>query len=110
MKPRLRVWDATVIADVLTSVSVIWISAMHYSRTGAHHGALLSDEQKAAHTVAKDYYQPYSVAWGVRDAIQGPDDQKTMAFPILPNVQYEYEGEFGLLLNTNVTISGWPAV
>lgn len=77
-----------VIADALTSVGTIWNVVSSYSQTKSHHGVSLYDEQKAIHTIANNYYQPYSSAFCVRDVIQGPNDQSSVAFPIPPAPQY----------------------
>ncbi|MCJ1269283.1 hypothetical protein MMC22_009174 [Lobaria immixta] len=96
-----------VIADALTSVGTIWNVVSSYSQTESHHGVSLYDEQKAIHTIANNYYQPYSSAFCVRDVIQGPNDQSSVAFPIPPAPQYKSEY---LLPHFNASLSGFPAL
>lgn len=97
-----------VIADALTSVSALWNIIMTSAQIGKRHGASILDEQKTVHTISNDYYQPYSSAFCVRDAIQGPNDDRIMAFPILGT--FDYDAEPGLLSSINANISGLPAV
>ncbi|MCJ1267491.1 hypothetical protein MMC22_007376 [Lobaria immixta] len=96
-----------VIADALTSTSTIWNVASDFGQIGSHHGASLFDRQKAIHAIDNNYYQPYSSAFCVRDSIQGPNDQRILAFPISGSIDYT---STGLLSNINTSISGIPAV
>lgn len=97
-----------VISDALASISAIWTAVMSYAQVGVHHGASFGDEQQTVHNIANDYYQPYSSAFCVRDAIQGPNDGRVMAFPIMPVI--EAVTEPSLLSNINASISGFSAV
>ena len=73
-----------VIADALTSLSSIWSLTTSNDQIRPHHGASVQDQQKAIHTITQGYYQPYSYAVCIRDTILGPNDQRTMGFPIIP--------------------------
>lgn len=96
----------SVIADALTSTASIWWAAVIQSNQTSHHGATYSDQQKTVHTIA-NYYQPYSSALCLHDVIEGPNDQRNMAFPISPTF-YEWTTE--LPSNITASISGYPAV
>ena len=95
-----------VIADALTSISSIWDMTIGYAEIGSHHGASFHDDQKVVHTIAENYYQPYSSVSCVRDAIRGPNDQRVMSFPIFPPSVPGTQD----YLDTNASISGVPAV
>lgn len=97
-----------VISDALATISAIWTAVMSYGQVGVHHGASFSDEQETVHAIANDYYQPYSSAFCVRDAIRGPNDKRIMVFPILPAIVANTKSS--LLSNINASISGFPAV
>ena len=99
-----------VIADALTSTSTIWRVALAFGQIRGHHGDSLRDAQKAVHIIANDYYQPYSSVFCVRDTIQGPNDQRILAFPISVGFAYLSIRDPGLLPNTSASISGIPAV
>lgn len=73
-----------VVADALTSLSSIWTITTSNDQIRPHHGASIQDQQKAVHTIAQGYYQPYSYAVCIRDTILGPNDQRSMGFPIIP--------------------------
>ncbi|MCJ1265695.1 hypothetical protein MMC22_005575 [Lobaria immixta] len=94
----------SVIADALTSTGSIWWAAVIESGQKSRHGATLKDQQKAVHTIANDYYQPYSSVFCLHDVIEGPNDQRNIAVPISP----EWKPE--LLSNVTASISGYPAV
>lgn len=97
----------SVIADALTSTGTIWWAATRESTRTSHHGATFDDQQKTVHTIANDYYQPYSSATCWSDIIEGPNDQRNIAFPISPTF-YEWKKE--LPSNITASISGYPAV
>lgn len=96
------------IADALTSLSTLWSEVISYTQAGVRHGASFLDEQKTVHSIANSYYQPYSSVFCVRDVIQGPNDERIMAFPISP--AFDTEREPNVLLNVNGSISGYPAI
>ncbi|MCJ1264424.1 hypothetical protein MMC22_004295 [Lobaria immixta] len=95
-----------VIADALTSISTIWDLAIGGAGIGSHHGASFHEDQKVVHTIANNYYQPYSSAFCVRDAIQGPNDQRIMIFPIVPESTWDARDTPYI----NASISGFPGV
>ena len=100
----------TVIADALTSVSSIWSLAVATAEIGSHHGASFHDDQKVVHTIASNYYQPYSSTFCVRDTIQGSNDERIMTFPIAPGLATNGNTSAELLSITNASISGFPAL
>lgn len=97
-----------VIADALSAVSSIWNIITSYGKTEVYHGASFNDYQKTVHAIANDYYQPYSSVFCQRDTIQGPNDERVVAFPIAPAVDYGINSS--LLSNINASVSGFPAV
>lgn len=71
---RISTTQQAGIADALTIISTIWQEVMIHDPI--RHGASFHDNQKTVHTIANDYYQPYSSLVCVRDAIQGPNDER----------------------------------
>ncbi len=70
------------IADALSSTAVIWNLALNNVSTNGHGSVLL--ELDAIHRITTGYWQPYSIASCDIDTIQGPDDERPVAFPIPP--------------------------
>ena len=99
-----------VIADALTSISSLWTLAVADAEIGSHHGASFQENQKVVHTIANNYYQPYSSVFCVNDTIQGSNDERTMAFPIVPGFDTDYKPRRKFLSIINGSVSGIPAV
>ena len=97
----------SVIADALLNTASIWSEAIPFSTQTSHHGASLNDQQNIVHSIANDYFQPYTSTLCLPDVIEGPNDRRNMVFPISP-IFYERETE--LPSNITATKSGYPAV
>lgn len=97
----------SVIADALHNTASIWSEAIPFSTQTSHHGASLNDQQNTVHSIANDYFQPYTSTLCLLDVIEGLNDRRNMAFPISP-IFYEKETE--LPSNITASISGYPAV
>lgn len=96
-----------VIADALSNTGALWQSTIKFAQPRGHHGSLLRDERSAIHSITKDYYQPYSSVYCVRDMIQDQNDQRPMAFPI--SIYVDYKSSPDLLKHVNASIQGCPA-
>ncbi|MCJ1265036.1 hypothetical protein MMC22_004911 [Lobaria immixta] len=99
-----------VIADALTSISSIWFEAVGNTEIASHHGASFHDDQKVVHTIASNYYQPYSSTVCVRDTIQGSNDERNMTFPIASEFALNVNISAEFLSIMNASISGVPAM
>lgn len=98
----------SIIADALSSTATSWIAAVILDSTQkSHHGATFNDQQKIVHSITNDYYQPYTSTLCLLDVIEGPNDQRNIAFPISPSFYY---GETELPSNITASVSGYPAV
>ena len=96
------------VADSLVNTAALWEQATLKTRSRKYSGAPVSDQQDALHTIKTGYYQPYSIAFCAFDTIQGPNDQRPLAFPINPAIDYTQvplDLEF-----INTTIAGVPAI
>lgn len=96
------------IADALNNAGALWQTTINYAHTSGHHGKRPSDERNAVHTIKNYYYQPYISISCLRDAIQGPDDQRSMVFPISDFI--DYDSEPGLSININGSINNYPGI
>ena len=70
------------VADALTATGAMWNFALSNVTTKGHGHP--EDQLDAVHSITQDYYQPYSVASCLPDVINGPNDQRPVAFPIPP--------------------------
>lgn len=100
----LSTTQQAVIADALTTTGALWTLAIQLAEKKGSHGTSPRDEQSAIHTIAKDYYQPYSLVHCVPDVINGPNDQEPVLFPFSPAVTYAAN------TSINASIAGFPAV
>ena len=70
------------VSDALTSTASLW-SWASINVTTRGHGSLLG-QLDAVHSITKDYFQPYTIASCQYDVIQGPNDDRPVAFPVPP--------------------------
>ena len=96
------------IADALVNTGALWEQAIVNTHSRKNSGASLRDQQDALHMIKTGYYQPYSMASCILDSVQGPDDQRPIAFPINPAIDYAWESSDLKLVNSSV--SGIPAI
>lgn len=97
------------IADAFQTTATVWDRAIRMGDSGGHHGSPFSDQRTAVHRITNDYFQPYSMAYCVRDAIEGPADYRPIAFPISPGFQYYITDGFSKY-GANASIHGNPAI
>ncbi|KAL9591419.1 MAG: hypothetical protein Q9179_007742 [Wetmoreana sp. 5 TL-2023] len=71
-----------VVADALGTTGGLWFDSLINVTTKAGHGAPLSDQSDAVHTIAWNYSQPYAAAVCLPDHISNFTDSRQVAFPI----------------------------
>ena len=71
------------VADALSATGVLWNLAVSDVSTKGHGHP--EDQLDAVHSIAQDYYQPYTVASCQSDVIDGLDDRRPVAFPLPPS-------------------------
>ena len=70
------------VADALTATGTSWYWATENVTTKGHGNP--QDQLDAVHSIAQDYYQPFTVVSCQPDVIYGPDDQRPVGFPLPP--------------------------
>ena len=67
------------VADALTTTGLLWGLSMPDVVTKGH-GSVLN-QLDAVHSIAGEFYQPYTSVFCASDTIRGPDDSNPVAFP-----------------------------
>ena len=101
------------IADALANTASLWDLAIRHTNPGKDHGTSPQDQQNSAHRIFSDYWQPYTTSYCAPDLIQGQDDERPVAFPIAPWIDYNvYPGSLGLVNGSifDVPVIQFPSV
>lgn len=70
------------VADALTATGSLWSIALSNITTKGHGHP--EDQLDAVHSIAQEYYQPYTLASCSPDVVNGPNDPRPVAFPLPP--------------------------
>lgn len=76
------------VADALTATGKLW--AFTFPDVNTHGHGVPLEQLDAVHLIKDNYYQPYTIASCANDTIEGPDDERPLAFPIPPGVLPQY--------------------
>ncbi len=98
------------IADAFQNTAILWDRAIKAGNLGGHHGSPFSDQRTAVHRIGNNYFQPYTLAHCVKDAIEGSTDSRPIAFPISPGFGYDTNRDLSEATNANTSIGGTPAI
>ena len=85
VRPILATAQHAALSDAITMTGALWSLSLANITASAGHGAPLSDQSDAIHTIVSDYSQPYSSVVCVPDTIDDTHAEARLAFPLLPN-------------------------
>ncbi|KAL8835187.1 MAG: hypothetical protein Q9170_003433 [Blastenia crenularia] len=86
-QPRSATTVQAVVADALTQATAIWFESLGNVTADSGHGSPLSDQSSAAHTIRKNYTQPYAAAKCVFGEIGETNTlNRSVGFPIFTSV------------------------
>ena len=88
------------IADALTTTGALWFVALNNVTAKFGHGASLADQSDAIHTIRGQNYQPFVTTYCAEDVINGTQDMKPLALPLLQSANNMS------IANTNLEKSG----
>ena len=92
---RIGSTQQSAFADALTETGELWMNGILNTSTKGH-GSIIQ-RLDAVHTIRDGYYQPYTTASCIYDAINGPSDDSAVSFPVpcgVPEVTYINTTEF----------------
>ncbi|KAG7008901.1 hypothetical protein G7Y79_00004g014850 [Physcia stellaris] len=72
------------VSDAISNTGALWFLSLVNVTASSGHGAPLSDQSNAMHTIASNYSQPYSTSICLHDTVSRTDAEP-LGFPILPN-------------------------
>ena len=96
-QPIVAMTQQAAIADALTNVGALWFLSLFNVTGQVGHGAPLSDQSDAEHSILKGYKQPYGTAVCVKNSATSAHDITPIGIPLLIN------GNPASLANGNVT-------
>ena len=73
------------ISDALTNTAALWFLSLTNVTASPGHGAPLSDQSDATHTITSNYSQPYSTVVCMPVSIKDTSAPGPLTFPMLPN-------------------------
>ena len=84
-RPMLATTEQAVVSDALATTGALWSLCLTNVTARTGHGSALSDQSDAAHSIAKNYSQPYSTAVCVPGPKGNVSYSEHVALPILVN-------------------------
>lgn len=76
--------EQAAVADALTATGTLWGFGIDNVTTGGH--GVPYETLNAVHRIRENYFQPYTMGSCASDTIEGPNDERPLAFPIPPGV------------------------
>ena len=73
------------ISDAVANTAALWFESLTNVTASPGHGAPLSDQSDATHTVTSNYSQPYSTVVCMSVNIHDISTSEPLTFPVLPN-------------------------
>ena len=83
-QPGVATVQHAAITDAVANTAALWFLSLVNITASAGHGAPLSDQSDATHTVETNYSQPYSSVVCVPDSMNDNLSSEPLTFPILP--------------------------